>query len=565
MRTLVILLALVGCHGADIQDTADVLPPVEPLAIAIDAPQEGTFVLGDTVAITGTAGGTGATFSLDGAAFTPAAGVFSATASRATAPWTDSPLWPILGEARDAATWQRDRVTLLQGTSTPAAGLIPDALTFRMTNKLLADARPALEAQMLGVDFSSALVTGAPVADVGGTKVYVDRFDVAETGIDTLAFTVPGLAWSAHMAGVEADLRLEIPFLGTQSGTIAVERVDVSGLVVVSADPSGALVATPQGTNVQLTGLVVTGFSSSSLVDGIINALLTNTLKTQIESAMVDAVGGALGVQDSIRDLQLGGVLIHSDFTLAAHDADGFTAYASSTVATVTGPLVADRLSNPHPRPQPIGMLSPSEQEYGAALFLDDDLLSALGVGLLETGMLDQEVSGDVGGVVLDTTVLAGIITPFDQLPAGLPVTLRTHGTVAPPATPGVDPGEGARMHIGGVAVDFLIDVDQSGTPTPQLTAALDMILGVGGGDALLSLSVVDTRATVLSAKVQVDDPAEVETRVAGLVGALLPRALGGALDAAVLDGVTVLDSGPAGPDGDRVGLYLALDATLLP
>ena len=88
--------------------------------------------------------------------------------------------------------------------------------------------------------------------------------------------------------------------------------------------------------------------------------------------------------------------------------------------------------------PQSIsGMTTDSGEPYAIALFLDDDLLSALGAGLLGTGVLEQEVGGDLGGLTLDTSLLAASVPGFDTLPAGEEVTLAISPTLAPLGTVG--------------------------------------------------------------------------------------------------------------------------------
>lgn len=557
--TWLAVLALFACRSEPV-DPGDSFPYGDP-EVAVDDPSDGAFVSGAQAQVSGSAAGgygSAAEVRVGEQVFPAALGAWTGVVDILPV-FAGSPIFPVLAHVEgEGGVWARDRVTQLIGGAGAGSETLADALLLRLTDHLLASALPAVQAEVAAIDLEAQLVTGQPVASSSGFDLFVDRFDSDPLTLSQLEFTAQGIAWGVQLDNLSADVRAE-SFLLDLDATVEADRIEITGFIVLGTD-QGRIVATPNGTNVQITGLQVSGIGGNGLVDSLINNFLSQQLGAQAEAAILDALAGALEAQDEFRTLAFEGLVIQNDFTSVAHDEDGVTVRAASTVRTDTGPLVGSRLANPQPAPTPSGQAQ-FGVTYGLGLWLDDDLISALGVGLHERGLLEQEISGDAGGFSLSTDLLAGLITGLDGLPSGKPVTIRTHGTVAPAGTAGEAEGEAARLHIGGMQLDFLADVEGTGTESVVLSGAIDVVLAIAADEeALFKLDLAENRMDATYAAVAGVDPAEVETKLGGLLAAVLPGVLGGLLDGLGdnLGGIEVLGSGNQGDRG-----VLLLDADL--
>ncbi len=564
-RILPLIVLLAACNkGAD--DTA--IQPAIPLAVSIDSPGTGHFTDQATVTVDGDAQGTGATFSLNQAELTPAEGGYTMSTDHASVTWPDSPLWPVLAHGQDDDGWLRDRVTLVHGVGVPAGDAMPDALVLRMTDVLIADFQPIIEEELLGFDIATELAGPDPVADIAGQKIYIDAATVDSLEVGDLDFQTAGLAWGFTIHEITADLRIE-SFLGNEDGTIAAERIDIDGHLVFGADETGKLIVTPMNTNVVITGLDIQGFESA-LIDALINNFLGGFIGAEIEKQLVEQFESVLAFQDELRQLELGGVTLNNDFTSAVHDDNGANIYAATTITTEAGPLTTMRLSNPNPRAA-VTTAQFDGLDYGAAILLDDDALSGLGVGLFEGGLLEQTIDSEAAPISLTTTTLGGFVEAFQQLPPDLEVTIVTAPELGFPASPGTAAPEAARLNVGGMGLDFLVDVDGTGTPTSQMTVVVDVIVGLMGGENIIDFELVEIDATMTQTPLDVDDPAATEEALAGMFGILLPGLLGDALtgglggeEGGFLDGIEPVGSGPEGTGGDYAAMYFNLDPEVL-
>ncbi len=563
MRQILPVLILLAACNKDAGDTGEVV--IEPLAVAITSHSDGEFIDADSVSASGMAEGTGAEFLFNGNGFEPAEGAWQQSHSHSDAAWPDSPLWPLLAHGSTSDGWLRDRVTAIQGPSLPGADPIVDGLALRLTDHLLTSLRPTFEDLIVGFDIEGQLVTGSPVTTILGADVFVDRVAIAEITLDALDFTTSGLDWGATITGLELDIRIE-SFLGTNENTITADAVIVTGLMVFGGADDGSIAVTAQDTAVEFTNFAIDGQPDTLGLSGF----LSDFLATEIEDAIADQIGDALSIQDELRDLDLGGVTIHSDFTSASHDDTGVNLYADSTVSTEAGPLTNARLSNPGARANPIDQEFEGSP-YGLLLMLDDDLISGLGVGLFEGGLLVQTIEGEDAPINLTTTLLAGFVEAFEQLPADTPVSLVTAPTLGFPASPGTGAPEAARLHVGGMGLDFQVDTDGDGTPESQMIVVVDVIIALMGGDNLIDFDLVDIGATMTETSLVVSDPEVTEEALAGMFGVLLPGILSDALtgglgseDGSTLEGLESVGSAPVGPDADVAGLYFNIDPALL-
>jgi hypothetical protein len=526
-----------------------------PLEFSLVTPSDAEYTDLVSVAASGTVSGDDPVVTVNGAAATLDGGDWTAPTPHADVLWPDSPLFPILGEATDAhGDWLRERVTLAVGDTADAGAPIPDAIGARLTDHALEVFDPVIQDVIADLDLGELLVTGAPVAEILGAQVYVTSASVGDITID-LDFTAAGLAYTLVATDVDATITLDFTWFDT-SGDLAVDQVDVAGLVVMGA-ADGTLTLTPSDTTVVITGLEALGFDDpTGIVDGLLNTFLADTLASMLEEQVVALAEDLLGVLDAITHLEFSGMVLNSRFTGALHDADGVTVLAETAVQSTEGAMPALRFANPGAMPAVSGQTTAAGVPYSLALYLDDDLLSAIGAGLVGSGLLNQEISGDVGGLTLDTSLLGGLVPGFDTLPANEPVTLSTRPTLAPLGTPGEAAPEAGRLHIGGLVADLLVPTVQE---EPVMTVALDALVGIGlGEEELLDVSVVDTDVTLLSTTLG-SAPDEVEAGLDSLISLAVPMLLGdllgGSLDLSAIPVELIpLDSGP---EGDRAAVYM--------
>lgn len=553
-RSLLLLsLVLPACNRkGDVADTGsvDAQGATEPLVFDLTAPASGAFVGSDSVTVEGTLSGPASATATVNGADVGAAGDFSVTTSHGEVVWPDSPLWPILGDARDGGEqWLRDRVTLIQGDAAPADEAIADGISFRLTDHLLAAAEGAVTGLL---DLESLLSTKDPLTEVLGIKVYVNSFSYADI-VPTLDFTPAGLSYAVRIEDLELVLFLDAGILGEYDTTLSARAVTISGEMVFGTDGAGGLTAEPANTAVSTEDLELFGFTDSF---GIVDALLGETIAAEVEGALVDAIGGLLEFQDALRSLEFSGVLISNSFTRAVHDADGVTVFADSTLALEGGGSLGDRLTTDVGWSAPTGKATPTGGAYEAGLFIDDDLVSALGAALSAAGLLEQEVSGELGSLTLDTSLLSNLVAGFDDLPEDQPVTIVTEATTVPVGVPGRD-GTIGELHLGGMNLDFVTGGEA------VMRVAIDAMIGLTPGQdgELIGISLVGSQASLLSTSLG-STPEEVEPGLDSLITLAVPLLvgdlLGGALDFDLGGvGIDVVDG--AGID-DRAALFMTLD-----
>ena len=532
---------------------------VEPLAFEMTAPASGAIVDAGSVTAEGTwSGGLDTVVTVNGVDV-GAAGSWSQSSDHSDVLWPDSPLWPVLGDARDAeGTWLRARATLIQGVSAPAADPIEDGLMFRLTDNVLAQLDGLLDTVVADLDLSELLVGSDPVASVLGADVFIDGATFGAL-VPDLDFGATGLAYSLRAEDVLIEMTIDAGFLGTYDADLEADAVIVSGDLVIGVDGTGGLTASPSNTTVDTENLELFGFTDSI---GLVDALLGDTLATTVEDQLVDAIGGLLEAQEDLRRLEFSGIVILSDFTSALHDTSGVTILADSRIEVADGADPGERLATDESWSLPTGSESAAGVPYQAGLFLDDDLLSALGAVLAGSDLLEQEVSGDLGSITLDTTLLGAIVPGFDTLPPGQLVTLITRPSAPLVGVAGRE-GYAGELHLGGLELDFATDADGDGADDVVMTVVVDAVIGLAPGEdgELISIDLVESQATLLSTLLAAS-PDEVEPGLASLIDLAVPALIGGLLgDALDLElggiGLEIVDGAGV---GDRAALYLDLD-----
>jgi len=532
-----------------------------PLDFTMTAPSSGAIVSSGQVDAEGTwSGNASAVVSVNGVDVgVSEPGSWSLSTDHSDVAWPDSPLWPVLGDARDASTneWKRARATLIHGESAPGDAVAPSGLMFRLTDNVLYQLDGALDAIVADLDLTEMLVGTDPVTTFLGADVYVTDATFGEL-TPTLDFTSTGLSYTLRVEEVTITMLLDAGILGSYDVDLLADAITLSGDLVFGVDGAGGLTATPANTTVDTEGLELFGITDPGLVD----ALLGDTIAGTLEDTLVDAIDGLLEAQEDLRYLEFSGVAIVSDFVSAIHDNDGVTILADSHVELVDGSPMGDRLTTDIAWGLPTGAESGNGVPYHAGLFLDDDLLSGLGAALVATDLLEQEVGGDLGSITLDTSLLGTLVPGFDTLPAGQSVTIVTRPTAPLVGQAGRD-GLAGELHLGGLELDLKSDQDGDGTDDVVMEVVVDAVVGLAPGvdGELLAIELVDSQATLVATTLG-SHPDEVEPGLATLIDLAVPMLVGDLLGG-VLDlelggiGLAIVDG--AGVD-DRAALYLELD-----
>ncbi|MDG1479171.1 MAG: hypothetical protein P8R54_06240 [Myxococcota bacterium] len=526
------------------------------MLMTLTAPTASSFSPDALVMVEGTVSGPQSlTATLNGVALSQD-GDFSETTSRDSVAWSDSPLWPVLGDARsDSGSWARARTTLLYGDSADASEPIEDGVSFRLTDNLLEAAGKEVAALLA---LEELLVSKEPVTTIIGIDVYIT--DLTYTAlVPTLDFTTSGLSYALRIEGLSLEVLLDAGLFGSDETTLLADAVTVRGEMLFGLDGAGGLAATPTNTTVETENLELFGTEDSF---GLVDALLSDTLAGEVETALIDAIDDLLTFQDALRSLEFSGVRIDNAFTRVQHDEDGVTVFAQSSITSKSGVALGERLTTDLGWSAPSGTTTPAGSEYEAGLFLDDDLISALGASLLAEGLLEQEVSGELGSLTLDTTLLSNLVAGFDSLPEDQAVTLKTAPTAVPVGVPGRE-GYISELHLGGLLLEFVTDGDGDGVPEPVMQVVIDAMLGLtpGADASLVGVGLIDSSASLLWSELG-SPPEEVEPGLDSLISLAVPLLIGDLIGDALafdLDGacISVVDGAAV---EDRAALFVALD-----
>jgi hypothetical protein len=564
---LLVTLSLVGCAKNSSKNTQTVteptdeepVEPTDPILLTMTAPSSGGIVDVDSVTAEGTwSGGLDTVVAVNGTDVGPA-GSWSVNTDHAAVLWPDSPLWPVLADARDAeGSWARARATLIQGASTPALDIIEDGLMFRLTENVLGEIDGLLDSVVADLDLSSLLVSSDPVASVLGSDIYIVGGTFGEL-VPTVDFTASALEYTLRVEDVVINLETSGGVLGGLDLDLEADAVTVSGNLVLGVDADGGLTATPGGTSVTTENIELFGITDSW---GLVDSLLGDTVATTIDEELVEAIDGLLEAQEELRYLEISGISVLSDFVDVVHDSFGVTIIADSRIELADGSSPGDRLTTDERLSVPSGTTSPDGVAYQGGLFLDDDLLSAIGAALAAGDLLEQEVDGDLGGLTLDTSLLGNIVPAFETLPPGQPVSISTRPSVPLVGRAG-RVGYAGELHLGGLTLDLKTDQDGDGAEDVVMTVMLDAVIGLaaGEGEELIAIDLIDSQSTLLSTTLEADLD-ETEAGLASLINIAVPALVNGLLGDTLdldLDGLqlTVVDGAGV---GNRVGLFLDVD-----
>jgi len=504
--------------------------PARPLELTLLSPADGALFEESSLYADGAlAGGITPTLTLNGAIVAPTEGTWSAEVERSDARWQGSPIWPVLAEATDVdSAWLRERATAIHGETADVRGQADDCVMVRLSDAGLVQLLPVVESQLSEYDPSGALASKKPAAEVLGIDIYVTDAGLGSMTLDA-DLTAAGLTYTATAREVWADFET-VGWYET-AGTVIAGRVDMNGTLEIGV-VRGVLEATPEGTEIEVSDLRSTLVDDSfGIVEALVDWFYADNLAASIEDAIRDAVEELMSVQDDLRALTLGEVGLVLSFTDVRHDEDGVSVWASADLSLDSGAsgLPGERFTTRGERAEVLGAETPSGAEYGMVFAIDDDFLSALGPYIVAAELLDREVSGEVGGMALDTTLLGSFISGLDQLPEDLPVAIVTRAAIPLLGTAGADSTEALRIHLGGLELGLVVELD--GVDTEVMRLAVDAVIALAGdADELLAVTLVEREVTLLVTTLEVT-PDEVEPGVETLMEIAMPIIIDDALD----------------------------------
>ena len=411
-------LPLFACKSDDVTGKGGVEPPSgpapDPFTFSLTTPDTPLITGSTSVDVAGTITGDQPVARVNGVEVEIVDGGFATEAAYEGALWADSPLFPVLAEGVNAdGAWARERVMLAVGESTSTADTLYSAIGARLTDHALEQLGPAIDNIIGGLDLTRLLVSEDPVTTVLGADVYVTDASFGAVEV-SLGFTRDGLAYDLTARDVTVALLVDAGWFDTD-GDVDVQQIDVDGVIEMGIS-GGELTLTPFDTSVLITGLGIFGFSDpTGIIDGLVNDFLSETLAGLLEEQVIDLADELVGLLDEITELELEGLVLETDFASVSHDDDGITLLADTRVTATTGTLPAERFANPGDMPVILGQTAPSGAPYAVGLYLDDDLLSAIGAGLVAAELLNQEVGGDLGALTLDTTLLGAAVPGFGR------------------------------------------------------------------------------------------------------------------------------------------------------
>jgi hypothetical protein len=187
--------------------------------------------------------------------------------------------------------------------------------------------------------------------------------------------------------------------------------------------------------------------------------------------------------------------------------------------------------------------------------------------GLMRTSLtsIDLDGGGPLPSLAINSTLIAGLIPEFGQLPMNTPLRIDIAPTLAPVVTGNLGPhGEFAELKIAHIALNIV----EPGPETVWLSGALDAKLGMnlsfdGSG---LAISLGTPTASDLTLALLENplgaDPVQVETVLPGIITPLIPQ-LAGALSGFPLPEFFGLQL--SGVEVSRNGQFLSLFANLTP
>ena len=568
------LLLFPGCPDSDQElganqtddDDDDTTPDdPDPLTLAITSPDEGTIGWGPGVAVAGTVTGDEPVVAVTGVDAALEEGGFAAD----VAVDENAVFTPLLAEADDSSGWLRDRRTFVHGDTVDSTLPVERGMALRITDHGLDGVEAialgefnedAIEQMILDSNplYSGVIDINATAASIGGMEI---DLDAEGTGLGLLA----------TLSDVSIDVSVDAGILGTHPGSIWLDRVDVDGLVTLSA-VAGALVVEIPEINVDLVGMQLdfAGIWDWVLViiESVAPVFLEDLIAGLLGDEVIAAVEGLLGTIDE--GFSLGPVTIGIAFAETAHDVDGFNVVLDMEVdvGETVVEVPAHRVTTDGEMPALWGSLTPIGQvPYGVHLVVDDDALNAIGIGLLASGELVQEIEGQIPGdlpIDLTAALFKGTFPSLDVDDDEL-MYLRTEPSVAPVGTAAEGPDGVLDFHIPGFLLDIDTDLDGSGEPDPAYTVALDAVVqatvDTEAGD--LAITGGDMTSTLIVCSETLNCDRTEGEGLAELMNLIIPMAVGSLVGnlTGIIPGVTMvpLEGGACGSAGDHASFYANL------
>ncbi len=574
MRGGLVLAALLvlagGCKDQGDDDSADPPEPDE-LSLSLTSPDDGAVGTWSAVAAEGAVTGEDPQVTVNGEEARLTGDTFVVDLSISG----DDPAIPLLAEATDPSGWVRDRRTLLVGDPVDTASVVDQGMAIRLTDQGLDGLEGMVASSFDPATIEQLIMDSNPLyeGDLVVATVTITADDVSVGGMELdLDATSAGLALTGVLSDVWLDVTIDGGWAGEWPGTIWVDAVNMTGLIVLGVS-AGSLTVEVQQVAVDLEGVVLDFEDLPSWLDTALSWVVPLMFEGVIEDMLAQEIPPAL--QDALGALDqgfaLGPVTIGLAFDGVSHDDDGINVILDLEVDTGgAAGLPAARASTPGALPTMEGSLTPSSQPYGAMVVLDDDALNAIGIGLLASGTLDQEMDGALPTdppLPLTAAMFTGIFPSLEgELSDTDLMSMRTEASVPLVGRPAEGPDGVLDLYLPGFWVTIGGDLSGSGSASDIYDVVVDGVIRVAVDAEQGALAVYgdDMTATLIRCEIECA-PDEGE----GLA-ALLEMAIGmfvGDLTSGLtqlIDGVEMvpLEGGICGPAGDHAALYADLVST---
>jgi len=556
-------------------DDDDVSGQNLPLDIAIQSPAEATIGWGPTVTVSGIVTGDEPQASVSGETAQISDDQFTADLTIDAA----RPFTALTASASDSHGWVRDRRTYLHGDAVDASLPVDRGMAIRITDRGLDGLSAFILTQFTTESIEQMILATNPLYSGMGIDITGDDAEVGGLDVD-LDANHGGLALTATLTDVVLDVTIDAGFVGTYSGTIFLDAVEVDGLVTLSAVGGELVVEIPE-ISVNLVGLELNfpGIWSwvLEILEAVVPGLLEGMIAEMLTSEVIAAVDDALGSLD--QGFAFGPVVIGIAFDEVIHDNDGVNAVLDLQVdlGGVTGDVPAQRVSTDGDMPILFGTHTPVGQlPFGAQVVLDDDALNAIGVGLYASGVLQQQLEGELP-TDPPLTLTAGLLMATFPSLDGVVSEEAVLSMSTAPSVPLVGRAAGGPVgvidfYMPGYRLDIAVDLeDANGAPESAYDLALDAVIHVDvdaeNGD--LAIYGGEMEATLIECEERLEcEPGE----GAGLAE-LMQLAIGLAVADMVgdlttlIDGVVMvpLEGGACGAEDEHASFYADLEPVTNP
>ena len=464
-------------------DDDDVSGQNLPLDIAILGPPEASIGWGPTVTVTGTVTGDEPQASVSGETAQITDDQFTAEVTIDAA----RPFTALTASASDPHGWVRDRRTYLHGDAVDASIPVDRGMAIRITDRGFDGLSSFILTQFTTESIEQMILATNPLYSGMGIDIIPEDAEVGGLELDLDADS-GGLALLASLTDVTLDVTIDAGFVGTYPGTIYLQAVDVDGLVTLAASGGSLVVEIPE-VSVNLVGLelIFPGIWSwvLSILESVVPGLLEGMIADMLSEEVIAAVEDALGSLE--QGFAFGPVVIGIAFDEVSHDHEGVNAVLDLEVdlGAVPGDIPAQRVSTPGAMPVLFGTRTPVGQlPFGAQVVLDDDALNAIGVGLYASGVLEQQLEGELP-TNPPLTLTAGLLKATFPSMDGVLSDEAELSMATAPSVPLV--GRAADGPLGvidfympGYWLDIAADLeDANGTPQSAYDLALDAVIHV--------------------------------------------------------------------------------------